>query len=199
MSSLNMASLREFPVKSLPKCLLLDLRRRGIRVPQEVQMRIMYFKEIAETRRKKTAVGIEISVLPMCGRFEFARTPGLSNEWRQVAIKPRNRRLNTPCHHCKRHFEHALSIDMMAEVSNQTPNLDRLYNACMAYVIELYRYQSPVRNVGDQICHTGARPSNMNSVDKIWDALAVSLNAVFIILSLEQQQLEQLEEEINNE
>ena len=157
MSSFNMASFRDFPVKSLPKCLLLDLRRRGIRVPPEVQMRIMCYKEIAETRRKKVAVGIEISVLPMCSRFECPRNPGLANEWRQVAIKPRrNRQLDSTCHHCKRHFEHSLSIDMMAEVSNQTVNLDRFYNACMAFVIELYRYQTPVTSVGEQICNTGS-------------------------------------------
>ena len=79
-------------------------------------MKIMYYKEIAETRRKMVAVGIEISVLPMCERFVLPRVPGLSNEWHQVAVnRKRDRQLESVCHHCKRHYEHTLSIGIMAE------------------------------------------------------------------------------------
>ena len=39
-------SLKEMPVKKLPTILLLDLRRRGIYMPPEVQRHIMWFKEM---------------------------------------------------------------------------------------------------------------------------------------------------------
>ena len=64
-----MESFRELPVKTIPNILLLDLRRRDIRVPQEIQMLIMFYKEIAETRNKMAGVVIEFSVLPKCSRF----------------------------------------------------------------------------------------------------------------------------------
>ena len=74
LSEFNMASLRECPVKSLPKCLLLDLRRKGIWVPPELQMRIMYYKEIAETRDKKKQVTEIIRQVPNCDVFHMPQS-----------------------------------------------------------------------------------------------------------------------------
>ena len=195
----NMASFREFPVKPLPTYLLMDLRRRGIRVPPEVQMRIMFYSEIAETRRKMKGVAIELNFLSTCRRFGWTRKPSLTKRWRQVVLKSRPyKSANTPCHHCKRHFEHALSVDMMAEVSRPNPNLDRVFNACMAFSMNVYHSRTNVVNFGERVAQTRRRPAHMDTVDKIWDALDTSMQAVAIILRLEQAQEDQAIELIVN-
>ena len=48
------------PWKKLPTVLLLDLRRKNIWVPPEVQMRIMWYKERMEMEEMKEAVMEEV-------------------------------------------------------------------------------------------------------------------------------------------
>lgn len=80
-SKRKMVSYRELPVKTLPKCLLLDLRRKNIRVPQEMQMTIMWYKEISEAREKKDLALQKIMKLPMCRQFHMPQTTG-EKEWK---------------------------------------------------------------------------------------------------------------------
>ena len=135
----KMESFRELPVKTIPIILLLDLRRRHIRVPQEIQMLIMFYKEIAETRNKMAGVVIEFSVLPKCSRFLLPQHLGIGNKWKRVVVRTNPHQLQEACHHCSRYYEHLLSVDIMAEASNRKINLDRLFNACAARAIMMYR------------------------------------------------------------
>jgi len=190
-----MSTFSEMPKKSLPTCMLLDLRRQNIHVPTEIQMRIMYFKEIAETRDQKKKVMKELAELPMCGLMQRPRTLGKAGHFNQfVARLPPKQFLNTPCHHCNRVFNHQISLDMMAEGIRQEPNLDRFYNACAEFAVQWYRDISK-KPIGEKMCHVVARPTEMDTQQKIWNFSKYVLNMVRIIAVLEETVLVNMAEQ----
>ena len=93
---------REMPNKPLPISLLIDLRRRGIRVPREIQMRIMMYKERIEMEEMKEAVLEEIGELVLCPHWQFPILCG-QKEWKSFYQRPLNPRKPIPdpfCHWC---------------------------------------------------------------------------------------------------
>ena len=146
--------------KTVPTISLLDLGRRGLCVPPEIQMLIMLYKEIAEMRHKMTAILIEDSILLMCKKLIIPQNLRLAGEWKQVAFQNYLVcRINSSCHNCKRYFEHALSIDMMAEGSNRMVNLDRLYSACAQFTIRWYQDHTLVERIGEMLVHSSTTRS----------------------------------------
>ena len=112
-----MVSYRELPVKTLPTSLLLDLRRKNIRVPPEIQMTIMWYKEIAEAREKKDLAIQKIVNLPMCRQFHMPQTTG-EQEWKsshkRVSALRRVAKLSR-CHWCTKFYREMLPIGVRAE------------------------------------------------------------------------------------
>ena len=181
-----MSSFREMPKKSLPTVMLLDLRRRNIHVPTEIQMRIMYYKEIAETRDEKKKVMKELTDLPMCQLFQRPRTLGKAGHFTQFVVRLQPKQfLDTPCHHCNRMFNHKISLDMMAESIRREPNLDRFYNACADFAVQWYRDISK-KPIGEKLCHVAARPMDMDTFSKIWNFSKHIFNMVRVIAVLEE-------------
>ena len=66
--------------------MLLDLRRKGIRVPPELQMKIIYLKEIAETRDNKRQVTEIMRQVPMCDVFQMPQSVW-DGEWSTTCIR----------------------------------------------------------------------------------------------------------------
>jgi len=126
-------------------------------------MRIMYFKEIAETRDEKDKVMKELTALPMCNLMQRPRTLGKSGHFTQFVVRMHPKQfMETPCHHCNRVFNHQISLEMMAEAIRQEPNLDRLYNACAEFAIQWYRDISQLP-VGEKLCHVTSRPAELDT------------------------------------
>ena len=115
-----MDSFRELPIKTIPFILLLDLRRRNIRVRQELQMRIMFFTAIAETRDKIQCIVREFINLNKCSRCLLPYYV-----WNQLPPTL------LQCNYCSLYYEHLLSIDILAESNNRHTHLDRLFNAIL--------------------------------------------------------------------
>ena len=129
------------PNKPLPISLLIDLRRRGIRVPQEIQMRIMLYKELAETREWKEAVMEEIRELVLCPHWQFPMLCG-QKEWKIFYQRPLNPREPIPdpfCHWCSKVYRELLPMGARAEVARPTPNTQRMYNECSWLAMQIYR------------------------------------------------------------
>ena len=155
-----MESFRELPVKTIPKILLLDLRHRYIWVPQEIQMLIMFYKETAETRNKMTDIVIKFTSLmyfPNAVDFCCHNIWVLERKWKQVVVQTNPHQLQGACQHCSQYYEHLLSADIM----------DRLFNACAARAIMMYRKNTIELKVGHWMCITGGTPAHVNSLQKI--------------------------------
>lgn len=182
-----MVSFREFPVKSLPECLLLDLRRRDIRVPPEIQMRIMFYKEVAEARDKKDQAMTIIARLPMCTVFAMPQSVW-NKPWLTTGIRLTHcRQMANPsrCHWCRKVFAEMLTIGMRAELGRPTPNLDRLYNESGWMSMELYRQRTSKTRTGEWLCHTYQRPQEMDTLYKILNWTVVTCSIVDLVTDLE--------------
>ena len=161
--SFNMASSREYPLKTLPKCLLMDLRRKGIWVPPELQMTIMYLKEVAETRDKKKQVTEIIRQVPVCDVFHIPQSLW-DSYWIPTCIRTAGCQPiqnEASCHWCKKFFSQMLSIGMRAEMTRETPNLHRLYNQTGWLTMELYRHKTNRTSTGLMLCQTIQRPAHL--------------------------------------
>ena len=160
-----MASFREFPVKSLPECLRMDLRRKKMWIPPEVQMRIMYYTEIAETRDNKNQVMKIICQVPNSEVFQMPQS--LWNGFRfptfirTACCRPLQNEAS--CHWCGKFYAEMLSIGISAELNRPNPNLDRLFSEASWVAIELYLHKTHRSNTEGWLCQTHARPAHLNT------------------------------------
>ena len=172
-------SFDEMPKKTLPTCLLLDLRRRGLRVPQEIQMRIMYWKEIAENREWKDWAMREIATASVCQFFEMMHFCG-DKDWKSSHHRVNNLRETneTNCHWCGKVFKEMLGIGMRAQLARPVPNLDLLDDECSWLVAELYDMRAGDEPQGQRLRNVKRRnPELIDSVDKlmVWTASSVAV------------------------
>ena len=182
-----MVSYRELPVKTLPTCLLLDLRRKKIRVPPEIQMIIMYYKEIAETRDRKEAVHFTIRNIPLCAKFHFPQHSG-EKDWRSSHKRVSGCRQNaahTKCHWCLKFYKEMLPMGVRAEMSRPVPNLDRMFAEGGWVAMELYRHRTVKESVGTRLCHLNRRSAAVNTVEDIMRWIAVTCSIVDLITEME--------------
>ena len=182
-----MVSYRELPVKTLPTCLLLDLHRKNIRVPPEIQMIIMYFKEIAETRDRKEAVHFGIRTIPLCNQFHVPQKAG-EKEWKSSHKRVAGCRQNashTQCHWCLKFYKEMLTIGMRAELSRPVPNLDRLFAEGGWMAMELYRHRTIKESVGTRLCHLNRRSAAVNTAEDIMKWTVVTCSIVDLITEME--------------
>ena len=172
-------SFDEMPHKALPTCLLLDLRRKGLWVPPEIQMKIMYYKEIAETREVKDWTLREIATASICQFFEMPHFCG-DKDWRSSHHRVNNLRATdeTNCHWCGKFYKEMLGIGMRAQLARPVPNLDLLDDECSWLVAELYDMRAGDEPQGVRLRNVKRRnPEIINSVDAlmVWTASSVAV------------------------
>ena len=161
-------------------------------LPLEVQIKIMFWVHCFHTMDKRKKVVQEFKGLPKCDLSGYPKVLGEYYAWNQVVT-----RLNTPrkisCHHCHRLIEHRLSVSkkyvlnlllllmtltlriffwvfqigMMAEMARQPPNLDRLMNEGIAFVIGTLKHQLPHCPVGQLPVMIGRRKPSYDTLDKV--------------------------------
>ena len=179
-------SFDEMPKKTLPTCLLLDLRRRGLRVPQEIQMRIMYWKEIAENREWKDWAMREIATASVCQFFEMTHFCG-DNDWKSSHRRVNNLRMTneTNCHWCGKFYRELLGIGMRAQLARPVPNLDLLDDECSWLVAELYDQRAGNEPQGRRLRNVKRRNvALINSVDALMQWTASSAAVVDVMTNL---------------
>ena len=182
-------------------------------LPLEVQVKIMFWVHCFHTMDKRKKVVQEFKGLPKCDLTGYPKVLGDYYIWNQVVT-----RLNTPqkngCHHCHRLMDHRLSvrgivvffvffvllvdgpscvclvfqIGMMAEMARQPPNLDRLMNEGIAFVIDTLRHQLPHCPVGQLPVMIGRRKPSYDTLDKVMKRLDLIMNVTaamnFIVIDI---------------
>ena len=179
-------SFRDMSKKSLPECLRLDLRRKGLWVPPEIQMKIMYFKEIAETRELKDWTMREIATASVCHYFEFTHFCG-DNDWKSSHRRVNNLRAtnDTNCHWCGKFYRELLGIGMRAQLARPVPNLDLLDDECSWLVAELYQHRAGNEPQGQRLRNVKRRnPAIIDSVDALMQWTSSSAAVVDVMTNL---------------
>jgi len=74
----------------------------------------------------------------------------------------------------------------MAESIRPHPDLDRFYSACIEFAMEWYRDLSTYP-LGEQLVPVAARPTQLDSMEKLWHFSYFFLNAVRVIADLEER------------
>ena len=135
-------------------------------LPLEVQVKIMFWVHCFYTMDERKKVVQELKGLPKCDLTGFPQHLGEDRWWNQVVVRLHAPRKNG-CHHCHRLMDHRLSVSkkcvlnllllmtltlrifsgfqigMMVEMARQPPNLDRLMNEGIAFVIDTFKHQIP--------------------------------------------------------
>ena len=79
-------------------------------------------------------------------------------------------------------------IGMMVEMARQPPNLDRLMNEGIAFVIDTFKHQIPQCPLGRLPVMIGRRKAGYNTVDKVMKRLDLIMNTVsamkFIVIDI---------------
>ena len=181
-------------------------------LPLEIQIKIMFWVECFYTMNKRKKVVREIKGLPQCSLTSFPKTLGEYQAWNQVIV-----RLQAPrtisCHHCHRVLDHRLSVSdffflshillhlitltlrqlffqigMMAEMARPRPNLDKLMNEGIAFVIDQFQHRARDCPLGQRPVMIGRRKSSYNTVDKVMKRLDLIHNVMkamdFIVIDI---------------
>ena len=77
---------------------------------------------------------------------------------------------------------------MMVEMARQTPNLDRLMNEGIAFVIDTFKYRIPQCPIGQHPVMIGRRKASYDTVDKVMKRLDLIMNVMsamnFIVIDI---------------
>ena len=183
-------------------------------LPLEVQIKIMFWVECFYTMDKRKKVVQELKGLPKCDITSFPQHLGEDRWWNQVVVRLHAPRENG-CHHCHRLMDHRLSvrerccccccffgfvwwtewsfmsgfqIGMMVEMARQPPNLDRLMNEGIAFVIDTFKHQIPKCPLGRLPVMIGGRKASYDTVDKVMRRLDLIMNTMsamnFIVVDI---------------
>ena len=170
-------------------------------LPLEVQIKIMFWVECFYTMDKRKKVVQEFKGLPKCDLTGFPQHLGEGRWWNQVVVRLHAPRKNG-CHHCHRLMDHRLSVSkksgltlcllmtltlsifmsgfqigMMTEMARQPPNLDRLLNEGIAFVIDTFKDQINCP-LGQRPVMIGRRKPSYDTVDKVMKRLDLIMNVM---------------------
>ena len=85
-------------------------------------------------------------------------------------------------------FFSGFQIGMMVEMARQPPNLDRLMNEGIAFVIDTFKHQIPQCPLGRLPVMIGRRKAAYDTVDKVMRRLDLIMNTVsamnFIVIDI---------------
>ena len=180
-------------------------------LPLEVQVKIMFWVECFYTMEKRKKVVQELKGLPKCSLTGFPQHLGEDRWWNQVVIRLHAPRKNG-CHHCHRMMDHQLSVSdfqdpsllmtltlrhffvcffqigMMVEMARVPPNLDRVMNEGIAFIIDRFRHQLPECPLGQLPVMIGRRKRSYDTLDKVMKRLDLIMNTMgamhFIIMDV---------------
>ena len=183
----------------------------GRLLPLEVQIRIMFWVHCFYTIDKRKKVVQELKGLPKCDLTGFPQHLGEDRWWNQVVFRLHAPRKNG-CHHCHRLMDHRLSvrgrvflvvmggkkmaerlfsgfqIGMMVEMARQPPNLDRLMNEGIAFVIDTFKHRIPQCPLGRRPVMIGRRKASYDTIDKVMKRLDLIMNVMsamnFIVIDI---------------
>ena len=79
-------------------------------------------------------------------------------------------------------------IGMMVELARQPPNLDRLLNEGIAFIIEKFKHQLPQCPLGKHPVMIGRRKPAYDTVDKVMKRLDIIMNVMsamnFVVIDI---------------
>ena len=179
-------------------------------LPLEVQVKIMFWVHCFYTMDKRKKVVQELKGLPRCDLTGFPQTLGEDRRWNQVVVRLHAPRKNG-CHHCHRMMDHRLSVSdflrhillmtltlrnffwfqigMMAEMARVPPNLDKVMNEGIAFVIDRFQSQIPKCPIGQRPVMIGRRKAAYDTLDKVMKRLDIIMNVMasvnFIVIDLQ--------------
>ena len=181
-------------------------------LPLEVQVKIMFWVECFYTMDKRKKVVREFKGLPKCDLMGYPKVLGEYYAWNQVVTRLNVSRKNG-CHHCHRFHDHRLSVSekkgvlnlllimtltliffmffqigMMSEMARQPPNLDRLMNEGIAFVIGTLKHQLPHCPVGQLPVMIGRRKPSYDTLDKVMKRIDLIMDVTaamnFIVIDI---------------
>ena len=180
-------------------------------LPLEVQVKIMFWVHCFYTIDKRKKVVQELKGLPKCDLTGFPQHLGEDRWWNQVVVRLHAPRKNG-CHHCHRMMDHRLSVSdflvtfffffltlkklffwfqigMMAEMARVPPNLDKVMNEGIAFVINRFiQQQEPDCPIGQRPVMIGRRKRSYDTLDKVMKRLDLIMNTMgamnFIIIDV---------------
>ena len=184
-------------------------------LPLEVQIKIMFWVECFYTMDRRKKVVREFNGLPKCDLMGYPKILGDYYAWNQVVTRLHVPRKNG-CHHCHRFHDHRLSVSekrgvesssssshdldidifffwvfqigMMSEMARQPPNLDRLMNEGIAFVIGTLKHQLPRCPVGQLPVMIGRRKPSYDTMDKVMKRIDLIMDVTaamnFIVIDI---------------
>ena len=192
---------------------LVDPRNKpfGRVLPLEIQIKIMFWVHCFYTMDKRKKVVQELKGLPKCDLTGFRQNLGEDRWWNQVVVRLHAPRKNG-CHHCHRMMDHRLSVSdflnhmflfmtltlrhffsgfqigMMTEMARVPPNLDKVMNEGIAFVIDRLKHQLPECPVGERPVMIGRRKRAYDTLDKVMKRLDLIMNTIsamnFIVIDI---------------
>ena len=184
-------------------------------LPLEIQIKIMFWVHCFYTMDKKKKVVQEFKGLPKCDLTGFPQHLGEDRWWNQVIVRLHAPRKNG-CHHCHRIMDHRLSVSenkcffgsdglkkkkkmteslyvlqigMSTEMARPQPNLDRLMNEGIAFIIDRFHHRTSHCSVGQRPVMIGRRKRAYNTVDKVMKRLDLIHNVMkamdFIVIDVQ--------------
>ena len=182
-------------------------------LPLEVQVKIMFWVHCFYTMDKRKKVVQELKGLPKCSMTGFPQYLGEDRWWNQTVVRLHAPRRNG-CHHCHRMMDHRLSVSeflnhillllmiltliktffsgfqigMMVEMARVPPNLDRVMNEGIAFIIDRFRHQIPKCPLGQLPVMIGRRKRSYDTLDKVikrLDLITETMGAMnFIVIDV---------------
>ena len=193
---------------------LVDPRNKpfGRVLPLEVQIKIMFWVHCFYTMDKRKKVVQEFKGLPKCDLTGLPQHLGEGRWWNQVVVRLHAPRRNG-CHHCHRMMDHRLSVSdffktpssshdldadtrfflvfqigMMTEMARVPPNLDKVMNEGIAFVINRFVHQIPECPLGQRPVMIGRRKRDYDTLDKVMrrlDLIIETMGAMnFIVIDV---------------
>ena len=160
---------------------------------------------------KRKKVVRELRGLPICDLTGFPQHLGKDRWWNQVVVRLHAPRKNG-CHHCHRMMDHRLSVSeflkshsshnldadktflsgfqigMMVEMARVPPNLDRVLNEGVAFIIDRFKHQVPNCPLGQLPVMIGRRKRSYDTLDKVMKRLDLITNTIsamnFVVLDV---------------
>ena len=181
-------------------------------LPLEIQIKIMFWVHCFYTMDRRKKVVQEFKGLPKCSLTGFPQNLGEDRWWNQVVVRLRAPRRNG-CHHCHRMMDHRLSVSdflrhillllmtltlrnvffwfqigMMAEMARVPPNLDKVMNEGIAFIIDRFQSEIPKCPLGQRPVMIGRRKAAYDTLDKVTKRLDLIMNVManmnFIVIDI---------------
>ena len=193
---------------------LVDPRNKpfGRVLPLEIQIKIMFWVHCFYTMEKRKKVVQEFKGLPKCSLTFLPQHLGEDRWWNQVVVRLHAPRRNG-CHHCHRMMDHRMlvrdedlfffflmtwilrhvffcffQIGMMTEMARVPPNLDKVMNEGIAFVINRFVHQIPNCPIGQRPVMIGRRKRSYDTLDKVMKRLDLIIETMgamnFIIIDV---------------